>query len=652
MQGNSGVTIGDVQDRRGEVERIMKRVTVSILFILLVLGVPGGAASQDGSGGTRSVFTLGAGSRAIAMGGAFTALGDDVSALYYNPAGLRRVSGVSVMANHVQLFSGFSDASYDFIGLACPTVSSGTIGLGFMTVGTGGIREFDRFSRETGEISYRESQLMLAYAFDVPWRYMGAFTLGSSVKVLNQKVGNYSDAGAGMDLGMIYRPSIAKGFVLGFNFQDIIGAETKLVAISEKVDRTLMFSAGYSYLFANGSALGIALQVDVPERDNNDLRVGVEYTLKRIISFRVGYDSEQITAGVGFAWRGFAVDYGYFSRDEAGSSHPVSLSASIGPTVEERIRMSEERKLAAEEERIREIFSKRVNDHIEAARKLREEHLIDQALDELKIALEYDPANEAAAETLIVVRNQIIHEQEEATRSSEKSLLINQHFSLGLKYYSNNEYILSRAEWRNVLELDPDNESARDYLTRTVEKIAGQMKEHRKRAMRLERTGQLAASLGEWNIVRMLDPESEEARTSAERISRRIEELNRVYRATSKRLEIVEMFDEALGAFSSGKYTETIDLCNRVLEKDPDHVEARNLLCRAQRRLIPLTDEEKERIRQLYIAGMKHFSQDNYTEAIEQWSRILEIDPDNESVRKNIEEAEARLHKIGEPRTD
>jgi cytochrome c-type biogenesis protein CcmH/NrfG len=44
---------------------------------------------------------------------------------------------------------------------------------------------------------------------------------------------------------------------------------------------------------------------------------------------------------------------------------------------------------------------------------------------------------------------------------------------------------------------------------------------------------------------------------------------------------------------------------------------------------------------------MKHFTQRNYSEAIEIWKKILEIDPDNESVSKNIEDARQRLEKTG-----
>ncbi|HSG28038.1 MAG TPA: PorV/PorQ family protein, partial [Candidatus Krumholzibacterium sp.] len=319
----------------------MRRVTANIVLFAIALSLSSGISAQEGTGGTRSIFTLGAGSRAISMGGAFVAIGNDPSVIYYNPAALKLNPYPAVMANHIQLFSGFSDASYDFIGLSYPTVSAGAFGLAFMTAGTGGIREFDSYSVELGEISYRESQAILSYAFDLHWRFFGKYTFGSSVKVLTQSIGDRSDTGTGLDIGILYTPDVIDGLVIGCNVQDMIGAETKLVTEPDKVYRTIMLGAGYTRRFTSGSSLLLSVQIDMPELADKDLRFGAEYNYKDRISFRAGFDSESITAGVGFGWNRYKGDYGFFTREEAGSSHPFSVVARIGPSIEDRIRSEE-----------------------------------------------------------------------------------------------------------------------------------------------------------------------------------------------------------------------------------------------------------------------------------------------------------------------
>ncbi len=620
-----------------------KRFRIAWIAPLILLAAWQSAAGQEGNGGTRSIFALGAGSRAIGMGGAFSAVGDDPSALYYNPAALILNRYTAVLASHAQLFSGFSDAGYEYLAFVFPTISAGSFGLGVMSVGTDGIRGFDEFSRETGDLSYRESQVLLGYAYTLPWRWAGAVTAGSSVKVLSQRVGESSDTGTGVDVGLLYRPRWLKDVSVGVNLQDFVGAETKLVSVSEKVDRTIMAGVGYTRRFGNGSAIAVAAQVDLPERGDTKTRFGAEYRLRDLLAVRAGFDGDKITAGIGVGWRGFGLDYGYLSRDDAGSSHPITLSARIGASVDDRIRVREERRLAEEERRIRQILARRIAGHITAAEQFRRDGALPKALDELKIALEYDPTNAAVAETLAVVERAIVAAEEARVKSAETAAIVNQHFRLGLEYYGKDDYVLARAEWRSVLDLDPSNESARDYLARTEEKLRSMIGRHRGRALDLEAKGQLPAALGEWNVIRTLDPESAEAREASNRLNARLEALSREYMTAANRLRVVELYDASVKAFAEGRYADVTRQLGELLRIDPQHAEARILLRRAQRRQTPLTDAEKEQVRSLYVEGMKYFTAGDYLRAVERWQTILEIDPDNESVLRNIEEARNRL---------
>jgi tetratricopeptide (TPR) repeat protein len=625
-----------------------RTVKIMLALTMVIVLTSGSVYSQEGLGGTRSVFSLGVGARAIAMGGAFSGIGDDPTVLYYNPAALRLNGYSAVTLNHIGLFSDFSDASIDFIGVTYPTISVGALGAAFMTAGTGGIREFDRFSREGDEISYRESQFILGYAFNVPWDYLGKITVGSSMKVLSQRVGDYADNGMGIDVGVLYRPNQLRGLILGCNIQDAVGAETKLVSVTEKVYRTIMVSAGYSLAFKDNSSLSVAAQMDMPQKCDNDIRLGAEYSYRGTFSFRVGFDSEQVTAGVGISWHGLQVDYGYFGREEAGSSHPVSLSANIGESLAQREKILAERREDERERRIREIFSGRVLDLMESAMKYRREGELEKALDELKIALDYDPSNSAVAETLAVVREGILEDQKRASESERRNNLINDHFRRGLDYYSNNEYLLAREEWKQVLALDGNNQRATDYLTRTEDKLEERTNSLRSKAINFEREGNLAAALGEWYAILSIEPDMKEAESAVSRITEQMREMGQKYRETASELNDINLFEDALHKFSSGEYVNAIELLERLLERRPNHEEAAKLLRRARRRITPLSTEEKERIRKLYIDGMRFFTENEYLKAIEQWKKILDIDPDNESVMKNIEEARGRLNKLKE----
>ena len=65
--------------------------------LMVLAWAPAPAQGQDGDGGTQSVFSIGAGSRAISLGGAYVSLVDDASSIFWNPAALRNVQDKQLM---------------------------------------------------------------------------------------------------------------------------------------------------------------------------------------------------------------------------------------------------------------------------------------------------------------------------------------------------------------------------------------------------------------------------------------------------------------------------------------------------------------------------------------------------------------------------
>src|SRR2546427_13259780 len=94
---------------------------------------------QDNTGfGTSSgeFLLLGAGARGAALGGAFAALTTDVTALYYNPAGLAEMSRPGAM---VSTYSYIAGTRYSWAGIGFP-MSGGARAIG-VSVGTFGFSD-------------------------------------------------------------------------------------------------------------------------------------------------------------------------------------------------------------------------------------------------------------------------------------------------------------------------------------------------------------------------------------------------------------------------------------------------------------------------------------------------------------------------------
>ncbi|MCB0296475.1 MAG: UPF0164 family protein, partial [Calditrichaeota bacterium] len=100
----------------------------------------GQSSSQDVSsinrvGTTAAQFLkIGAGARPIGMGGAYTALANDILSIYWNPAGLSRVIGNGEAAfNHAEWLA---ETNYDFAAFSMNVGSLGSFGFQIISFGT------------------------------------------------------------------------------------------------------------------------------------------------------------------------------------------------------------------------------------------------------------------------------------------------------------------------------------------------------------------------------------------------------------------------------------------------------------------------------------------------------------------------------------
>src|SRR6185295_3369267 len=100
----------------------MKRNLLAILFFFKISSAWGGL--EPGTSGADLLKTP-IGVRPAALGGAYSALGDDVYVIGFNPAGLSRVSKYSLGVDHVQ---GFADVQIESLSVAIPTKNYGNIG--------------------------------------------------------------------------------------------------------------------------------------------------------------------------------------------------------------------------------------------------------------------------------------------------------------------------------------------------------------------------------------------------------------------------------------------------------------------------------------------------------------------------------------------
>jgi outer membrane protein OmpA-like peptidoglycan-associated protein len=108
----------------------MKRSVVPVLLAVW-LGAPAWALAQAGYT-SANFLKLGMGARAVGMADSFTALADDATAVYWNPAGLAQTPGTDISLTHTEYLQG---TKIDFVALSQSLGDDGAVGAAFSGLG-------------------------------------------------------------------------------------------------------------------------------------------------------------------------------------------------------------------------------------------------------------------------------------------------------------------------------------------------------------------------------------------------------------------------------------------------------------------------------------------------------------------------------------
>ena len=321
---------------------------IKIVFILLVL-LSSVSVYGQGQGGTEdNMSILGYGARALGLGKAFTALADDPTAVYWNPAGLEDIYQQQATFFHVSLWEG---TSLDYLGYVYPTIDIGSFGIGIGRIGVGDIPQTNSGEEVLGTFSNAEYQFYLGYARKLPYNLTGGATIRMVRRSWSglQNETDLSATGFALDLGVMYKPVWIgspwfQDWVFGLKINNFI--EPQLKEGIETDDLPLTFKLGLlkKIRFAGGEFFSVLMDFDISEKRAMKIHVGSEYRVMNYGELRVGYTDGGLSFGAGVEYKNFRFDYSYgFNEysDVLPGVHRLSLSYSFGQNRDEMYQIAE-----------------------------------------------------------------------------------------------------------------------------------------------------------------------------------------------------------------------------------------------------------------------------------------------------------------------
>ncbi|MFC1501180.1 PorV/PorQ family protein [Elusimicrobiota bacterium] len=302
---------------------MLKKLLSSLILLPIILfsieSYLFSAFSRDYAGTSTAQFLkLGAGARAGGMGDVYVAIADDANAIYWNPAGLRQVEDQSLSFMHM---SWLADTSYDWFAFASDFREFGTLGIGIQYLSYGNITYTDTIGASRGTFSPSDMSGTLSYARDI-----GRFAVGINGKYISSIIRESASAFA-MDAGVLYKMPDQK-----LSFGGVIeNVGTGMKFITEEAPLPLNIKLGGAY-YSNNNLL-VGMDITIPNDNDIYFGLGCEYKMDYFTT-RAGYNTRTkdiggmagLSAGVGFVYEDFEIDYAYQPYDYLGTAHRISLT--------------------------------------------------------------------------------------------------------------------------------------------------------------------------------------------------------------------------------------------------------------------------------------------------------------------------------------
>ena len=324
-----------------------KCILLGMVLLLACIPVFGQSVSKVGT--TAGTFlNIDAGARGVGMGGAFVSVGEDISSMYWNPAGVARIGQPEAIFSNTKWIA---DVNYNFAGVAVPLGQFGTVGVNATLLNMGEMLRTTLTEPDgTGEtFTAGDYAIGLLYAR----RLTDRFSIGFNFKYISERIWHTSAQGFAMDLGTLFDTQF-QGLKIGMSIsnygtkmqmdgrdlrtqtdldQQISGNNPSIDAklSTNSFDLPLVFRVGMSMDVLKGkydSNMIFSLDALHPNDDVEYINVGAEYTFHKMVSLRCGYkalfarDSEeglcfggglnykvfgQTTLHLDYAWGDFGV---------------------------------------------------------------------------------------------------------------------------------------------------------------------------------------------------------------------------------------------------------------------------------------------------------------------------------------------------------
>ncbi|MFA5859330.1 MAG: PorV/PorQ family protein [Elusimicrobiota bacterium] len=262
--------------------------------------------------------------RAAAMGDAYVAVTGSGESIFYNPAGTYGALGTEIkLGGYKSLVDTYYTGTYGNIRVS--PLTSVWLAYYILNGGMAEINYIDGRSKIVNALDERVFQANYAIKMD-------KVLLGTNVKYMKSMIAEQYEADVySADAGFIWQlvENNKNKICLGFSLNGI-GNKIKYISVEDDVPLTLRFGACYQLLREEGK--DVTITADVVKTGTAQARenLGVEYIVNHNLvlrsGYKIGYDSDSVTFGLGVLLGKIRIDYAVAMMGSFDYTHKIGLT--------------------------------------------------------------------------------------------------------------------------------------------------------------------------------------------------------------------------------------------------------------------------------------------------------------------------------------
>ncbi len=333
---------------------ILNKKKTLFIFILFALSLEG-IVAQSFRNYSNEFLNIGVDAAALGMSKSVVATSNDVSSIYWNPAGLTSVKDYQGSLMHASYFAGI--ANYNFASFAMPIDTKSAVAISLIRFGVDDILNTTELIDSQGNIDFNQISLFSAadYAFNIAFARKiinKNINFGINAKIIRRIIGDFASSwGFGFDAGIQFERN---NWYLGLMIRDITttfntwsidtaafdkiknaipGQNQELPQTTEITKPKMQLGLARTWYFGRDFKLLTEVDLNMRFGQTNDIFSSKNISIDPAFGFQLGYDNlvylragignfqnttefdgtkslaVQPNFGVGFTYNGIQIDY-------------------------------------------------------------------------------------------------------------------------------------------------------------------------------------------------------------------------------------------------------------------------------------------------------------------------------------------------------